>query len=112
LLSALVNGEIEKMKNPKSETDELDDIEEELDTDSVDSDDVDIDEEIEEIDVDENESSEPEATRAIVIPLTQTQYEVVIMALQHIKDQFDFPISDGKAEEILAAEYLSGIEHE
>jgi len=60
----------------------------------------------------EKPSGEPEATRALVFPLTQTQYEVVIMAIQHVKDQFDYPIGDGQAATLICGDYLAGVEHE
>jgi len=105
------------MNQKNEETDEIEEIEE---LDSIDSEDDSIDsEEIEfEGNPEEDEDSEdkvdnePEATRAIVIPLTQTQYEVVMLAIQHIKDQFDYPIYDGKAIELICGEFLSGVKHE
>jgi len=107
------------MNRKNEETEEIEEIEEAdlevSDDESRDSDDIEFEEDSEEdddYDLGKVETNEPEATRAIVIPLTQTQYEVVMLAIQHIKDQFDYPIGDGKATEILAAEYLAGATHE
>lgn len=103
------------MNQRSEETEEVDEVDEaDLEVDeSDDSDDIEFEgEEDEDYDLGKIESNEPEATRAIVFALTQTQYEVVIMAIQHIKDQFDYPISDGKACELICGDYLSGVEHE
>lgn len=94
-----------------NQNEEIENIEE-TDLDLSEADDFEVDEEEIEIDTDDKEKTDQEATRAIVITLTQTQYEVVVQAIQHIKDQFDYPIYDGKAVEIMAAEYLGGVKYE
>lgn len=99
---------IKPMNQINKEDEEIDEAD--LEVVDEESDDIEFEEEDEDYDLGEKKIDEPEATRAIVIPLTQTQYEVVMMAIQHVRDQFDYPIMDGKAVELICIEFLNSPE--